>query len=281
MQPVEPVLTIDLFPEVRGHLLDLLATLADEDWDRPTACAGWLVKDVALHLLGGDISNISRRRDGFQSPGFAAPGVDLSQWANQVEAINRWNDEWVRVARRMSTPLLRELLDGAGEALEAYFRTLDPMVMGGPVSWAGPAPAPVWLDIAREYTERWLHQQHIRDAVGRPGLRERRYLAPVLATFVHALPEALREVAAPEGTCLRLIITGAAGDAWVATRAADGWALGKDSAAEAEATVALDEETAWRLFTKGMSRAEAERRADLTGDRTLVGAVLDMVSIIA
>ena len=36
------------------------------------------------------------------------------------------------------------------------------------VNWAGPEPAPIWLDPAREYTERWVHQQHIRDAVRNP-----------------------------------------------------------------------------------------------------------------
>ena len=56
MQPVEPVLVVDLFPEERRLLLDLLANLTDEQWRAPTACAGWSVKDVALHLLGGDLS---------------------------------------------------------------------------------------------------------------------------------------------------------------------------------------------------------------------------------
>jgi hypothetical protein len=52
------------------------------------------------------------------------------------------------------------------------------------------------LELAREYTERWLHQQHIRDAVGAPGQTDPRFLAPVLATFAHAFPVALRRVTA-------------------------------------------------------------------------------------
>jgi hypothetical protein len=42
--------------------------------------------------------------------------------------------------------------------------------MGEPVTWAGPEPAPIWLDIAREYTERWLHQAQVRDATRNPPL---------------------------------------------------------------------------------------------------------------
>ena len=116
-----------------------------------------------------------------------------------------------------------------------------------------PAPAPIWLDIAREYTERWTHQQQIRDAVGRPGLQDRRFFGPVLAAFVHALPHALRHTAAPDGAIVRLVITGEAGGAWVAARERERWVLGRDSAATADATATLDQDVAWRLFTKGLS----------------------------
>jgi uncharacterized protein (TIGR03083 family) len=34
----------------RGGLCDLLESLADEEWDSPSLCAGWRVRDVAAHL---------------------------------------------------------------------------------------------------------------------------------------------------------------------------------------------------------------------------------------
>jgi len=34
----------------RAALCDLLAGLGDDDWRRPSLCAGWTVKDVAAHL---------------------------------------------------------------------------------------------------------------------------------------------------------------------------------------------------------------------------------------
>ena len=43
--------------------MSLLGGFTAEDWLRPTAAGKWDVKDVALHLLGGDVSNLSRRRD--------------------------------------------------------------------------------------------------------------------------------------------------------------------------------------------------------------------------
>lgn len=34
----------------RGRIADLLDDLAPEEWDRPSLCAGWTVRDVAAHL---------------------------------------------------------------------------------------------------------------------------------------------------------------------------------------------------------------------------------------
>ena len=81
-------------------------------------------------------------------------------------------------ARRMSPRLLRELLALIGPDVEAYFSSLDLEAIGGPVSWAGPDSSPVWFDIAREFTERWHHQQQIRDATGQPPLTIRIFSRP-------------------------------------------------------------------------------------------------------
>ena len=170
----------------------LLGDLSASDWEAPTVCPGWSVKDVAAHLLGDDIGRLSWGRDGYVNPAFAA-GLDIATLPGLVAAIDRQNAVWVTGARRISPRLLIELLEMTGELTEAYFTSLDMTALGMPVDWAGPEPAPVWLDVAREYTERWVHQQHIRDAVGKPGLKERRWFAPVLDAFVRGLPRVLRD----------------------------------------------------------------------------------------
>jgi len=273
MHPPNPVFTLQLFPEERAALLDLLSGLTSDEWDRPTVCEGWSVKDVALHILGGDLGNISRRRDGFAlSP---APGEEL------VAFINRFNNEWVSASRRLSPRLLVDLLAFTGPQLFNHFCSLDLLAMGGGVSWAGLDRAPIWLDVAREYTERWLHQQHIRDAVGKPGLTEPRFVAPVLATFVHALPPVFQSTVAPPGTAVQLRITGAAGGEWSVVREAVGWTLYEGASKSPNASVQIDETTAWRLFTKGITPEQAERRMIFKGDQALGRRVLQAVAIIA
>src|SRR3954471_15636896 len=64
MEHPQPVLVIDLLPDIQRGLVDLLDSLSQDDWQRPIANSTWAVKDVALHLLGGDLGNLSRRRDG-------------------------------------------------------------------------------------------------------------------------------------------------------------------------------------------------------------------------
>ncbi|HEY6330443.1 MAG TPA: maleylpyruvate isomerase N-terminal domain-containing protein [Blastocatellia bacterium] len=55
MKPTEPIIVVDLFRPLLDELLKLLESLSGPQWLDPTVCRGWSVKDIALHLLGGDI----------------------------------------------------------------------------------------------------------------------------------------------------------------------------------------------------------------------------------
>lgn len=278
----ESIAVVELFPVLRGRLLDLLAGLSDEQWRLPTVCPGWSVKDVALHLLGGDVAKLSRSRDGLADAlaAYAPPGADLADYGTLITAINAWNADWVVATRRMSGQLLRQLLALTGDALTAYYRGLDLMALGDRISWIGPEPAPVWLDVAREYTEQWMHQAQIRDALGVGGIRERQLFAPVLATFIHGLPRALRDVASPSGTRLRVHIIGEAGGTWDAVRVDGRWLLAAATSDESAAVATLDQEQAWRLWTRGLTAEEAEPAVHTEGDRRLAVAVRAMQSFI-
>ena len=271
----KPVIAIDLFQETLGQLIGLLSELTEAEWDTATICTGWSVKDVALHLLGVEIGNISFRRDQHNL------GRSISDWDELVNYINIWNQEWVTVSRRISTPLLIELLADLGQKANDYFRSLNPFEIGGSVGWAGPEPKPVWLDVAREYTERWHHQQHIRDAIMRPGLREPKYLSPVLETFSWAMPYTFRHVSEPDGTSIALSITGDAGGQWTLLREHAGWGFYKGLTMDPDAEITMDEDTAWRFFTHGIGKDRARKLITIQGKMNIAEPVFGMVSIIA
>lgn len=275
MKRPQAVVVLPLFPPVREQLIALLSGLSSEEWER-TACKAWSVKDVALHLLAGDVGILSRQRDGF-TPAGAGP----SNWSELVAFINQLNDVWVKATRRISPRLLCELLAFTGPQVEAYFASLDPFATGVPVDWAGEGPAPVWLDLAREYTERWHHQQQIRDAVGRPGLKEPKFFGPVLDAFVRALPRTFRNITAPEGTVLKLSISGDSGGHWFLVREHGAWGLFLEVSSPPAAQAVLHEEDAWRLFTRGISPEQVRERVTLQGEPTLAEKVLETVSVLA
>ena len=283
MRPLEPILVAHLFPELEAALLELLRGLDAEDWVLPTVCAGWTVQDVASHLLDTALRRLSFQRDGHA---LRPPGPPIAGGDDLVRLVNDLNAEWVAAARRLSPRVLTDLMAATSPALCELLAGLDPFapaVFG--VSWAGEETSPNWFDVAREYTERWHHQQQIRDATARPGLTGRRHLHPVLDAFVRALPYRYREVEAPAGSRLELEITGEAGDVWTLRREDDRWRLysGRaEAASEAATTVArLDQDAAWRLFTKGLDQTNAEARLEVEGDPALARPLLDTVAVIA
>jgi uncharacterized protein (TIGR03083 family) len=275
VQPPQPILVVDRFPEILDALLSLLGGLSVDAWQRPTVCPGWCVKDVALHLLGVEVGNLSRRRDGHTAT------ASITSWDELVAWLNDFNEAWVQAARRMSQRLLIDLLQDTGRQMCAFFRSLDPYALGGAVDWVGPEPAPIWLDLAREYTERWCHQQQIRDAVGQPGLTQPRYLAPVLAAFMWALPQTFRAISAVEGTVVTLTIHGASGGQWSVRQEEGAWRLYEGAPDRRNAEVLIDDAMAWRLCTRGLSQEHAREQVTLVGDQVLASQVYEMVSIIA
>ena len=232
--------------------------------------------DLAAHILGGHISQLSIGRDGYQRSWIVA-----DEWDDLVGALDELNEEWVRAMGRMSPRLMIDLLESTGYLANQYLQSLDPHEIGSVVGWAGPEPAPIWLHVAREYTEYWHHQQQIREAVGRPLLTGPHWFAPVLATFVHGVPRAYSDVTAPMGTAVRVTIFGASGGVWLVVRGDGGWALYEDEPIVPSAHVTIDEIDAWKVLTKGINRTDVEARVVIEGDRKLGFKVLNTVSIIA
>src|SRR5207253_2799116 len=141
------------------------------------------MRDIAAHLLADDLGRLSRGRDAYARASFVASTPENVE-SQLLEFINRQNETWVAAARRLSPILLMELLRWSGDETQKYFESLDMFALGEPVSWAGPESASAWLDIARESSERWLHQAQVRDAVSAPLLTQPRLFLRALDTFV-------------------------------------------------------------------------------------------------
>lgn len=278
MLPVEPIFTAELFSGLHAELIALLKGLGAEDWAR-TATPRWTVKDVAAHLLDVDIRRLSFQRDRLPH---RPPATPIEGYDGLVEYLNRLNAEWVVMAERMSPRVLVSFLEVTGPQVAQLFQTLDPFAPAHfPVGWAGETESANWFDVAREYTERWHHQQQIRDATGAPPLYARAIFHPVLDTFLRGLPHAYRGVAADDGATIVFDVTGEAGGRWTLARESSAWTLYAGDASNAAARVSLSQDTAWRLLTKGLSPDEAAPRVHIEGDRALGTPILHMLSVMA
>jgi uncharacterized protein (TIGR03083 family) len=283
LRPLPPLDTAPLFPRLHAELLALLRELEPADWERPTVAAEWRVRDVAAHLLDGDLRTLAAHRDGH----VLDTGSPPTSYADVVALIQRLNAGGVAFGARLSPRLLTELLEVTGRWMSAFVATLDPDAPAlFAVAWAGDVESDNRFDTAREYTERWHHQMQIRAAVGtraRPEvLLAPEYLVPLLETSLRALPHAYRAHGAPEGTSVVLRVAGSehrAGDpssapdspfAWTLARERDVWRLYRGAAEPATAVVEAAPDALWRLLYNALPTDEAHRAFTTTGPPDLL-----------
>ena len=277
MSGIGPILCAPLIRRVDEELLELLRSLAPGDWDIQTIAPAWKVRDVAAHLLDTALRKLSMARDSAY-----VERVEIRSSQDLVALVNRLNREGVTVYRRLSPPVLIDLMQMACEQSAAYHESLDPFApaLFG-VSWAGEEKSLNWFDTARELTERWHHQQQIRLATNRPGIIVPDLYHPVLDCFVRGLPFLYRDVDAPAGTVVALEIAGECGGTWLLGRGRTGWSLVDDGTGGVVSRVTIPQEIAWRVFTRGIDRESARAQVQLAGDADLGEKVLNLTAVVA
>jgi uncharacterized protein (TIGR03083 family) len=275
VEPLSPIHTAALFPPLHAELIRLLRHLDANDWERPTIAPRWRVRDVASHLLDGDLRRLSLARDGHQ---LAAKPV--TTFASVVDLINDLNASGVQYAARLSPRVITDLLELTGAWVAEYVGALPPHGKAHfAVAWAGEDESENWMDTGREYTERWHHQMQIRDAVGADGLFEPRWLHPLLDLSVRAFRRTYEAVAAPDGTAIVFEVEGDDLSVWSVLRHSGAWKVMRGRAEDAAASLRVDADTAWKLLYNALSPETARKRVVVAGDRSLTEPMLGARSV--
>ncbi|GAA4537559.1 maleylpyruvate isomerase family mycothiol-dependent enzyme [Amycolatopsis samaneae] len=258
-----PIAVLPLLAREEQALVDVLTGLDPGQWATPTARPGRTVHDLAAHVLGVKLGRLSRDRDGHRVP----------ESPDAAEA-------WVTACRRLSPEVLFTLLVDSTAQLADHWGRTDLDEPGAPVAWAGPEPAPRWLDAAAEYSAFWTCQQEIREAVDLPLLDAPEFRGPVVDTFMRALPHTLREVEARTGRQVAYTVTGRSGGRWTARREAGGWTLDRAAPTSRSplAAVTTDADTFWRLSAGLLRPSDVTDRVTLTGDENVCAALLGMTT---
>ena len=278
VSPAVPIPTLHLFPVLDRELIALLKSLTPDEWGAPTIARLWKVKDIAAHLLDGNLRTLSMLRDGYAGD----PPGEIRSYEDLVAYLNGLNASWVSAAKRLSPQVLIEFLELTGKQYTEYLSTLDPFAKASfSVAWAGESESLNWVHIAREYTEKWHHQQQIRDATGHPGLLSQELFHPFIATLMRGLPHTYRNAEAANGAGIKLTVTTDAGGDWYVVRQEGRWMLTDTFSDTPVASLSIEPDTAWKLFTKGMTPETARKKVTISGNAKLAEVGLGLIAVMA
>ena len=98
---------------------------------------------------------------------------------------------------------------------------------------------------------------------------------------MRGLPRTFRNMKAKNGTSVSVQISGESGGEWSLIRENSDWELFAGRDPQSACCVQLDQDLAWRLFSKGISKEDAKRQVHIIGNTVLGEQVLEMVSIMA
>ena len=271
-----PILIADRIPALDQKLVELLENLSPEDWKKQTIVPKWKLEDVVLHLLDGNIRILSIQRDGY----FGDPPGSINSYDDLLAYLNQLNADWIRAAKRMSPKLVIELLKQTNKEITDYLTTIDlfaPALFS--VAWAGEETSANWFHWAREYTEKWHHQQQIRLAVGKEKeLYKREWYHPHLETSMRALPHHYRKFPGKKDEVLSFEITGEAGGIWHLYHDGNKW-IQVENIKVTENLITIEGEIAWRLFTKGIKKEETIIK--IQGNKLAGEYLLSMLAVMA
>jgi uncharacterized protein (TIGR03083 family) len=135
---------------------DLMESLSDGDWSRPTDCTGWDVRKMALHVLGSADAQAS-------VPEFLHQlrrGIPLNKEIDSHHWVDGLNELQIRERSHLSNDELVAQLAAVGpKAVKGRWRTPPPMrylpiPFGPPIGWA---PLKYLLDVG--FTrDVWAHR---------------------------------------------------------------------------------------------------------------------------
>lgn len=241
-------------------LLAVLEALDGDDWQQPTYCAAWTVRDMVAHLAGacaGWSSWAEFRRQTIQNP-------YLNETGQQVDGINK--RQILDRAERTPAELVAEFRDLAPKAtrtrqrLPALLRNLR-LPLGPPL---GTAPLHYLTD--NIYTrDQWMHRYDLCAATGKAMVATPAHDGRIVALVVRDLAQALdKKLERP----VQLVLTGVAGGVFH---------LG--ASGEPACTVTLDVYDFNLLASGRIAAAEAQSRATVTGDPADAASFLTAITV--
>jgi uncharacterized protein (TIGR03083 family) len=242
----------------------LCSGLDARQWDLPTGCPGWTVKDHLSHLTDYEARALGRPAAQHEPGPLPHIKNDMGR-ANEIGVDARRRTPGAEVLiefRQVTAERLLRLRRLTGEDLRA--ETMTP---------AGPGPVADLLTL--RVMDSWTHEQDIRRAVGRPGHTDGPVAEEALGYFTRFLPYVVgKRAAAPDRSTVVFRI---GGHDPVAVEVSGG--RGRPATDPRDPTVTLTIPIPTFAALVG-GRTDAPRDAGITGDRRLGQRVLDSLGFL-
>jgi uncharacterized protein (TIGR03083 family) len=250
---------------------ELLAGLKDKEWERPTDCPGWTVRDQVSHLIGTESMLLGR----------PAPPAPDQPPAHVKNPMGQMNEAWVE-ARRSRSPaeVLAEFREVTAARLAALRSMTDEQMAAITLGPTGEVPYEEFMRV--RVMDNWVHEQDIRRAVDQPGHLDGPVAEASVARFTSALPFVIgKRAGAPEGATVVLQLIGLGGQAVAASvTGGRGRPLG-GQVDQPTVHLTMTGETYTRLSCGRLRASEALAGGEVSmeGDQTLGERVLAGMSI--
>ncbi len=185
-----------------GSIDSLLAGLSDDEWNQPTACPGWTVRDQVSHLIGFESQWFLGRK--------AAP-VDASSYDYVQNHLGAENEAWIN-ERSFRAP--NDMRAEYSEVVAARLVQLNA------ARYYPNGFATVITSFRGDETMRdvlalrlfdiWTHEQDIRRALNRPGNLDGPAMHHAVDRMLSSLPwVAAKRAMLPDGTVVAVSLYGA------------------------------------------------------------------------
>jgi len=168
----------------------LCSGLPANQWDAPTGCPGWTVKDHVSHLVDYEARALGR----------AVPPHELGPLPHVKNELGRANEIGVDLRRSASgTAVLEEFRQVTAERLVRLGELTEQDLARQTMTPVGAGPVADLLTL--RVMDSWSHEQDIRRAVGRPGHCDGPAVAEALGYLIRLLPYVVgKRAAAPNGS---------------------------------------------------------------------------------
>lgn len=271
---------VDAYANTTQAVIDLGRGLRPGEEDLPTDCPGWSVADQIRHVASVEASLL----------GEPTPDVDVSRYEHVRSAFGQLIEKLVESRRRRT---MADLLDELEATLAQRLAALRDPEVTLETPTVGPfGPTTVKDLLALRLFDIWVHEQDIREALGRPGNLDTGGAANAISWLFQAFPRIVAKDAAIEpGHAVILDLTGpVVGRVGARVEEVDGRARGirlfTGEAGETPSEAAEPVETTTiSMSTQVASRLLAGRRApdevhvNVTGDPEIAGRVLHALTI--